>query len=227
MTDYLQAPLTESASPLALALLDELRICLLECQLVLDALVGEVDLNFDELAAELYGVREPARLAFGAASLLGQGAELDESWSSGPSRPKAVFARHGAAVQAGAHRVQPVENLIDTVERQLRLAPRADTAPKTQGPRPRCTAITAKTGAPCSGSVIYLGSGSFAAHCYTHSTRTERELYKQHQQAQNVAVERAWGQRRERLRLAGGEVAAEWLQRRDVDRPWLHALTEG
>lgn len=215
------------ASPLALALLDELRVCLLECQLVLEVLVDEADLNLDELSAELFSVAQPARLAYGAASLLEQGAELNESWSAGPSRPKAIFARHSAAARAGALRVSPTERMIDRVERQLRQSPRPDAHQLGGGPRPRCTSITARTNEPCDNPAIYLGSGSFAAHCYSHSTRTEREQYRHHQEALSRAIEDAWAERRNLMRLAGGAVAADWLQRRDAGRPWLSVLAEG
>ncbi|MDO3333870.1 hypothetical protein [Mycobacteroides abscessus] len=227
MTDYTSASASEMASPLALTLLDELRVCLLECQLVLEVLVDEADLNLDELATELYSLQQPARQAYGAASLLGQGAELDEAWSAGSSRPKAIFARHAAAVRAGALRVPPTERMIDTVERQLRRSPRGDAYRQANGPRPRCTAITAKTNEPCSNAAIYLGSGTFAAHCYPHSTRAEREQYRKHQEALSLAVEDAWAQRKQLMRLAGSAVAAEWLQRRDVGRAWLNLLAEG
>lgn len=225
--DYTSASAGEKASPLALTLLDELRVCLLECQLVLEVLVCEADLNLDELPAELYSIQQPARQAYGAASLLGQGAELNEAWSAGPSRPKAIFARHTSAVRAGALWILPAERMIDTVERQLRQSPRTDAYQPADGPRPQCTAITAKTNEPCSNAAIYLGSGSFAAHCYPHSTRTEREQYRRHQEALNLAVEDAWAQRKQLLRLAGSAVAAEWLQRREADRAWLTVLAEG
>lgn len=65
------------------------------------------------------------------------------------------------------------------------------------------------------------------AHCYPQSTHTEREQYRRHQEALSLAVEDAWAQRKQLLRLAGSAVAADWLQRRDADRPWLNVLAEG
>ena len=47
------APMTDSASLVGLEALDELRIRLLACQLALEAIEDEVDLNFDETFAGL------------------------------------------------------------------------------------------------------------------------------------------------------------------------------
>lgn len=214
----------ESASLLALELLDELRVCVLECLLVLEALPAEVDLNFDELIASLHRVRLPARQAFGAASLLHRGAALDERWGENLSRPKAIFARHNAAVRDGGQKVWPTHSVVDAIESWLRRAPVADRSQNVVGPRPPCLATTQAAGEPCSNSAVYLGSGSFAAHCYPHATRAERDKYRQHQLAVNQALERERNDREDLLRGLGGEIAADWIQRRQASRSWLETL---
>jgi hypothetical protein len=220
------APMTDSASLVGLEALDELRIRLLACQLALEAIEDEVDLNFDETFAGLASLQQLARQAFGAVSILSQGAVLDASWSTGPSRPKAVFARHSAAVQEGASRVTPEPSLIEIIEERLRELPPSDISQKYRGPRPRCTAVVAKNDQPCTNTAIYLGAGSCAEHCYSHCTPAERDAYRQHHEGQNFALEEAGVQRSELLRRLGRVIIEDWHQGRELERPWLNVLAE-
>ncbi|MEU9808552.1 hypothetical protein [Mycobacterium sp. NPDC050853] len=99
----------EWASAEGLTLLDELRVSMTECLLVVGSLSeGSVDLNLDDLAAELHTAHRSAQEAYRAASLLNQRASLDAAWGAGHSRPNAIFARHNTAVRGGASRVSPV-----------------------------------------------------------------------------------------------------------------------
>lgn len=109
----------EWASPTGLALLDEMRVSMIECLLVLAALPGEVDLNLDELRTDLRSALDSARQAYRAASLLNQGAVLAPAWGTGLSRPQAVFARHHSAVRDGAEHLLPMPSETETLEDQL------------------------------------------------------------------------------------------------------------
>jgi len=224
MSDPQVTSAQESASVLALALLDELRVRVFECLLVVEALPDEVDLNFDELIATLDAVRQTARQAFGAASLLYQGAALDERWGHNCSRPRAIFARHNAAARNGAHKVFPTQSVVDVIERWLQQPPPVDSSRNVLGPRPRCSAVKQTATEPCRSSAVYLGAGLFAAHCYPHATGAEREKYREHQMAVNAALQRADDDRTDLLRNLGVVIAAEWAQRRELDRPWLAML---
>lgn len=113
----------------------------------------------------------------------------------GPSRPMAVFARHAAAAKAGASRVAPIPGHTDMVEARLDRRPQSDLSQDYLGSRPRCAGIVAKSGIPCTSAAIYLGSGTFAQHCYSHGTPGERDRYREHQEGQNKVLEESWAQR--------------------------------
>lgn len=226
MTESNYAPEVDSASPLGLQILVELRVLLLECQLVLISLADEVDLNFEECLGGLTAVRELVAQASGAASLLSQNAALDSSWSTGPSRPKAIYARHTAAVNAGASRLTPNTSLIGTVEARLERLPHSDLSQNYSGSRPGCTGFVAKTGKRCTNTAIYLGAGSFAQHCYSHCTPGERQRYRDHQDRQNQALEDSWLEREELLRLVGRNIIDDWVQNRGQQPAWLIGLAE-
>lgn len=215
----------ETASVVGVALLDELRISLLECLLVLEALPDEVTLKFDELTAELHAAYRSARIAHSAGSLLQQGAILDERWGNNLSRPKAVFARHNAAVRQGGIAVAPVASTAAAMERRLWELPALDRTQDITGPRPVCSAMTRTTGEECTTTAIYLGGGIFGSHCYKHATASERGQYKAHHEA----VDARQGQSRELLqdfqRTMGEEISAEWLQRREEAHRWFSMTT--
>lgn len=117
----------EWASAEGLTLLDELRVSMIECLLVVGSLPdGSVDLNLDDLAAELRTAQRSAQEAYRAASLLNQRASLDTAWGSAFSRPRAIFARHNAAVRTGALRVSPVPAQTERVEDLLWKEPATD-----------------------------------------------------------------------------------------------------
>lgn len=216
------APTTRSAasdyvSSFALELLDELRIRLAESRLVLQALIGEAELNFDELEDEVRAVQEATREAFEAASLMHQGAPLDAPWGQGPSRPRAIFARHAAAVRQGAHRVDPLITMAGYLERflwQLRL----DAGIEETVERPTCSSRVRTTGAKCESAAVRIGDGVFGAQCYAHATSVERQQYKVHHEALNARHSKVQATLQDRRRDAGVTVVEQWLQYREVRR---------
>ncbi|SIL38951.1 Uncharacterised protein [Mycobacteroides abscessus subsp. abscessus] len=116
----------ESVSPLALEVIDELRMKMLECLLVVQTLPEEADLNFVDLANDILAAHRSTLETYQAASIVHQGAELEDRWGNSLSRPKAIFARHNAAVRRGATKVVPMPSLCDRLERQLYQLPRPD-----------------------------------------------------------------------------------------------------
>ena len=110
---------SEYVSEIALELLDEVHIRMMECRLVLKALTDEADLNFAELDRDLHAAQQSARRAYEAGSVVHQGARLDARPGSDWSRPNEIFARHEAAVRAGAARVDPTSAMGDCLERSL------------------------------------------------------------------------------------------------------------
>ncbi len=126
----------ETVSSLALDVIDELRMKMLECLLVVQTLRDEADLNFTDLANDILAAHRSTLEAYQAASIVHQGAELDERWGNGLSRPKAVFARHNAAVRQGATKVTPMPALCDRLERHLYQLPRPDRTQTIAGQRP-------------------------------------------------------------------------------------------
>jgi hypothetical protein len=204
--------------------LDELCIRLMECLLVLQALPDEADLNFDELERDLHVAQQGARLAYGAASLVHQGAMLDERWGTGWSRPKAIFARHSAAVRRGANKINPKPTLSDDIERALWQVPAPDRIEDAVGVRPKCSGTVRATGDKCASSTIYLGSGLFGAHCYSHATLEERDQYRTHHEAVIAQQSNAHAALLGRQRDLGENISERWLQHREHTQQWVDAL---
>lgn len=216
----------ESASALALEIIDELRVRMLECLLVVQILPGEADLNFDELAHELLAAHRSAQQAFEAASLVHQGATLDERWGNGLSRPKAIFARHHAAIRQGAQQVRARPAPSDELERRLWQLPASDRTQDVTGPRPKCTGMVRTTGQECTNSAIYLGSGMFGAHCYSHATSVERDQYRAHHEQIDS---RQAGSRETLVDLqhaVGEKVAAHWIAHREERTRWIESVAQ-
>lgn len=81
----------------------------------------------------------------------------------------------------------PAQSLIGRLEAELERLPHVDLSQNFSGYRPECTGFVAKTGKRCTNTALYLGAGSFAQHCYSHSAPTERERFRDHQDRQNQA----------------------------------------
>ena len=226
MTDSRTWRRVDSASPLGVQMLEELRIHLLECQLVVVALADEVDLNFEDFHAGLNAVRELAEHAWGAASLLSQNAVLETPWSCGPSRPKAIYLRHAAAVSAGATRRIPLPSLVGVVEARVEPLWDADLSHNFSGARPACTGFVAGTGKLCTNSAIYLGAETFAKHCYSHATPDERRRHRDHRELQNQAEEESWREGQELMHRIGRIIIDDWAQKRRHLPTWFGELLE-
>lgn len=212
------AQLAPPTSQWALEILDELRIALLECVLVLEVLPEEAGLHFGGLAEELDAAHRGAREAHHAASLLREGAELDTYRDERCRRhPHTLLSEHLAAVRQGAVVVAPAESLAEHVERRVWGAaaggPGAD-----RELRPRCTARIGQDSRWCSAEVLYRDAESFGVHCYRHATDSERhhdlvteaQLYE-HELELMSGYKRAFGR----------EVAAVWIQQRRKLPRWF------
>ena len=215
----------DAATLQGLEILDELCVTLLECFPVAQAAADEVDLNLDELLAGLGALQHPARAAYRAASLVHQGATLDESWSTTRSRPKAIFARHHSAVRAGARPVAAAEPSVSRFEDALHAGDTVDCSQNLTGPRPGCVSLTATTADRCKNSAIYLGSGTFAQHCYTHLTPLERQQFNQHRHDIALQERTVAHVRFERTWQATDLVITEWHRRR-CGRRWPEDLAD-
>ncbi|WP_016888827.1 hypothetical protein [Mycobacteroides abscessus] len=214
----------ETVSSLALDVIDELRMKMLECLLVLQTLPAEADLNFADLANDVLAAHRSTLEAYQAASIVHQGAELDERWGNGLSRPKAIFARHNAAVRHGATKVTAMPALCDRLERHLYQLPRPDRTQAVAGARPKCSAMAKSTGEDCTNSAIYLGSGMFGAHCYSHATPTEREQYRVHHEQNDARQARSHADLRNLQRAVGEKIAAHWISTREQRAQWVNDI---
>jgi hypothetical protein len=210
---------SECVSGLAVKLLDELCITVMECRVVLQALPAEADMNFDELERELQTAQRGARLAYEAASVVNQGGRLEDRWGSDWSRPRAIFARHGAAVRNGASRVYPEPALGGHLERVLWQLPAADHVEDVGAARPTCTGVVRATRRLCAVSALYLGSGVFGAHCYSHATPDERDQYRTHQETVTALQSNAYANQSRRLRAIGERLCEQWLRHRENRQP--------
>lgn len=201
-----------------LEMLDELVGALQEGQLALRSMRVDVGLTLDELERDLRAARESARSAYGAASLLSQGAELTASWSDCPSRPKAVHARHRAAVDHGAPRKVPAAPAADLYEEMLRESYERMLQQGRES-QPEQTAANRRCGHPkldgklCRGRLVRISPNEFASHCPDHLEVTERELYERHRR--QAASRIAQAQREEFHRIAD-----EWIAERHGIRSW-------
>ena len=202
------APDPDTASDRAMTALGELCSALLECRLVIAALPEEVDMIFDDLDTQLAAAQIEARQTYKAASLLQQGALLEPRWGKRASRPKAVFARHGAAVKNGATRVIPHLSAADEFFDVLNDPGRSDLAQDLPpGKRPRCAVVGPNKEVPCDQTAFYLGKGQFAATCWAHGSEGDRDRYRRHQEEDAGRYD----DRDERLRVLGRAVMQQWI----------------
>lgn len=168
---------SDSASALGVALLGQLVRHLDEAQHIVEFVAGQADLNLIEVSGALVQAANEANQAFQAACILRRGAELDAAWTNNPSRPKAVFARHRAAIAAGAIPVDPAPApmLIRSTPSpatpdQRPFKPRASS-------RPQCGHPT-KSGGRCAKIVVVLEDGVLASGCEIHLPASERPSYE-------------------------------------------------
>lgn len=214
----------ETVTSLAIEVIDELRMKMLECLLVVQTLPDTADLNFTDLANDILAAHRSTLETYQAASIVHQGAELDERWGNGLSRPKAIFARHNAAVRRGATKVTPAPALCDRLERHLYQLPRPDRTQTVAGQRPKCSALVKSTGEDCTNSAIYLGSGIFGAHCYSHATPEEREQYRVHHEKNDARQARSHNDLRDLQRAVGEKISAHWISTREHRIQWVNDI---
>lgn len=203
-----------------LDLLDELVGALQECQLALRSVRADVGLTLDELERDLRKARGSATLAYGAASLLHQGAELADSWINYPSRPKAVHVRHRIAVDHGAPPKVPTVSTADRYEEVLRESYeqvlRQSRGSSSGLPRAgkRCGTHLEYEARSCRRRVARTGPNEFADHCLDHMDDKEFELYERNRLA---AAEKVVQAQRDECR----RIADEWRAQRTGPRAWV------
>jgi hypothetical protein len=212
----------DSASMLGVTLLGQLVRHLMEATHVLEFVTGQVDLNLGEATTAINAAVYEANQAFQAASLLTQGAALDARWSDNASRPKAIFARHRAAVAAGAPRVEPT-HVPTILHREPSPVSREELPPKPPARiRPLCGKPTKTTGGLCANWVVVLEHGVLAAGCAIHLPTKERPSYER-QKAQTDAWMSATTEHQEldNARMMA-DATALWLRRqaRELDLRW-------
>lgn len=215
------ADTSEYASEFALDVLDELCVTLLECQLALLAVRDEVDLKFDELNEQLATLQVTAQAAFGAASLLHHRVDLDEPWGSQHSTPRAIYARHRAAVRQGAKSFWPTPTSVDEFNMHIFQEPSTDWMADTAS-RPRCQQRSQREARQCEHLALRIGNSEFAAHCYGHASPIQLDQFKQFR---DQTADRDLASQPEivaRLLAAGREVIGDWLHRRHQGRDWLN-----
>lgn len=215
------APRSEDfATPDGIELLDQLCLTLLECLLIANDVQRDVGLNLDELISGLGAIQNTARSAFRAASLLNQQAELEVAWSEYFSRPKAIFARHHAAVRSGARKIRPRELTASLFDALMDDAAPIDDGTELKAPKPSCTSAT-KAQRACSNSAMYLGSGKFAQHCYSHLTAVERRRFDRHRRETAALEDHLLDMHAQHIAQAAELVRLEWQRKRQTDGTWI------
>lgn len=220
VSDLEAARTAEFATPDGIEVMDQLCLVLLECLLVASDIQKDVSLNLDELISGLGAIQHTARSAFRAASLLNQRAELEAAWSDYFSRPKAIFARHHAAVRSGARKIRPREPAASLFDAVMDDAAPIDDGTELKAPKPSCTSAT-KAQRPCINSAVYLGSGEFAQHCYSHLTAVERRRFDKHRRETAALEDHLLDMHAQHIARAAELVRIEWQRKRQTDGTWI------
>ncbi|OMC33864.1 hypothetical protein A5740_11270 [Mycobacterium sp. GA-1841] len=202
----------QSATALAVEVLDELRVSILECLLALHAIDQEATIDFGTLTETLAVSSQVARQTFIAASLLHQGAELtaaccDDSCTT----PGSIINRHRAAVAEGAVAVAPDRSDVDEFETEIGGlffggAPLTGGAP---GIHPSAAAAVDKS-ATHNDQESRLDSGgteiSIEENPDGYRNKIEKVLISRRQ--------RHMATHRDAIRAAGSHVVQQWMVRR-------------
>lgn len=205
----------ETASDVGMVTLAQICYQLFECRLVLEALPYEVDLNLVELVRDISTAQQSARQAYSAASLLREGAALEQRCDTSPSRPDAIFARHLAAVAAGARRVAPDVSRTDNFSDGLNDDRRRDRTKGIVGPRPTCEAVLRDGSRHCIKPALYLGAGRWGRNCYIHATTADRDRLRELEGIVVAAGENDERTRKEVLLVFGQAVMFSWADAHD------------
>ncbi|QQG95595.1 hypothetical protein HBE99_00835 [Mycobacteroides chelonae] len=193
----------------AIEILDELRIALLECVLVLAVLPEETGLSFGALSEDLDAAHRHAKEAHHAASLLRQ--ESTPSSPEGRRHPHTVLLEY----RQGIASVVAAPSLIEHIERRVW---EGVTDSHVHAEPGRCAARMERGSRLCGARTLYRDAESFGVHCYRHASEDERrrdQLVEAHLhesiQALAVGYKQAFGR----------EVAAAWLRRRQQSPRWF------
>lgn len=120
--------------------------------------------------------------------------------------------------------MKPLPALSDQLERYLYQLPSLDRTQDFVGERPRCCAVVRASGRDCASAAIYLGSGMFGAHCYSHATGTERDQYRAHHEQVSARQARSHEDLRDLQRAVGENIAAQWISGREQRAQWVAAI---
>lgn len=202
----------QSATALAVEVLDELRVSVLECLLALHAIDQEAIIDFGTLTETLAVSGQVARQTFIAASLLHQGAELTAACCEDScATPGSIINRHRAAVAEGAVAVAPDRSDVDEFEIEIGgLFFGGDTLTGgAQGIHP--SAAAAEDNSPThNDQECRLESGSseisIEENLDGYRNRIEKVLIGRRQ--------RHMAMRRDAIRAAGSHVVQQWMVRR-------------
>lgn len=211
----------EYVSQVALDILDEMRLRVLECWLALEYLPEEARLNFEELEEGFAIIGQDLRTAHEAAALVHASAPLADRWGANWSRPTAIFARHNEAVREGAAKVWPVPGAVEEIWRALSQLSRIDHGQQAAGFRTTCAGVVRTTGERCQKSVMYLGSGIFGSNCYSHSAPGERVKFKVHNDATAARQAGLLDDLLAKRRRLGATVVDEWMRERADRDGWV------
>ncbi len=202
----------ESATALAVEVLDELRVSVLECLLALHAIGQEAIVDLEALTKSLAISGQVARQAFVAASLLHQGAELAAACSDDScTKPGSIIDRHLAAVKEGAAAVVPDRSDVDDFETEIGGPFIGDETLTSgaQGLHP-CAVAAVDNSATHIDQQRRRGSGgseiSIGENLDGYRNGIEKVLIGRRQ--------RHMAMRRDTLRAAGSHVVQQWMARR-------------
>lgn len=202
----------ESATALAVEVLDELRVSVLERLLALHAIGQEAIIDFDALTESLALSGQVARQAFVAASLLHQGAELAAACCEDRcTTPGSIINRHLAAVAEGAAAVSPDRSDVDDFETEIGgLFVGGDKSTGgVQGLHPSGVAAVDNSAIHIE-QECRLGSGG-------SEISIEENLDGYRNGIEKVLIDRRqrhMAMRRETIRAAGSHVVQQWMVRR-------------
>lgn len=202
----------EAATALAVEVLDELRVSVLECLLALDAISQETIIDFEPLTESLATSGRVARQAFIAASLLNQDAEFAPlCHESDCMTPGSIINRHWAAVAEGAPATPPDRSDVDDFETEIGGLFAGNDVPRAAAQHPLLlSAAAVQVSDACTEQTVGPGPADSAV-----SIEEDRVAYRR--QIETTLMERRQrylAVRRETIRAAGNRVVQQWMERR-------------
>ncbi|EIC71215.1 hypothetical protein D2E60_06275 [Mycobacteroides abscessus] len=202
----------EAATALAVEVLDELRVSVLECLLALDAISQETIIDFEPLTESLAASGRVARQAFIAASLLNQDAEFAPLCrESDCMTPGSIINRHWAAVAEGAPATPPDRSDVDDFETEIGGVFARSDGPLGAAQHPHLLSI-AEVEISSSDTEQAVAPGQYHPAA---SIEDDRDAYRR--QVETALMDRRqrhMAVRRETIRTAGNHVVQQWMERR-------------